>query len=411
MKWFEVILMFFPETGNNFIVSTDTGSGYHPGMNNKGLGYAHHGGGPYDPELSGYGIPTCFATMNTLRFANNADEALELQLSYTLAVPRAQGIWADVDGNGYVIELNHNEPHKYFRKSGDYNERDFLYATNNYLIWELGQFTPPHPERGINYVPQIGFISIGTLISGSDRTAQVWNLLHNYHGEIDLEFVEMMWRFPGTQPDYSTLEEADAAYVPTQGKGWNMHVGSQENAAVVMAKPDDGNNGVYYVSNGSLCRVSSPLAQRGHVYRIAPTYSFYQLKLASKPAAVVSAAKGRAQYELYYANLELRKLDYWDTPYVPLDEIFNRAAIEWRKGQFYRDLANVTVGDDAIYLYSKALRSFTKAQAYAKQVYNALVPPPEKPEDLCLREWLGDWGDWLIKPKEGWVEYFIPYEK
>lgn len=404
---FEVILMFFPKTGNNFVLSTDTGDGYHPGMNNKGLAYAHHGAGPYAGKIT-YGIPVCFATMNTLRFANDASQALKMQLSYTTITKRAMGIWADIHGNNNVIESNDPQA---FRKSGDYNEKDFLYATNTFLIQELGEYTLPHPQLGLNYVPQLGFIGIGSSINGCDRSAQLWNLLHNYHGEIDLEFLKMVWRFGGKLPDYPSLEEADAAYEPTQGAGWDVHVGAGDNSAVVMGKPDDGDKGLYYVSNGSLCRTSSPLGPRAHFYRIAPTYSFYQLQLADSPEAVVSAAKDRAQYELYNANLELRKLNYWDPPYVPLNKIFNRAAIEWRKGYEYRNLANVTKGVEAIYHYSKALRGFTGCQAFAKQVYNALVPPAEKPEDLGLKGWLGDWGEWLIKPREGWSKYYIPYKK
>ena len=131
--------------------------------------------------------------MNTLRFANDANKALNMQLSYTTITKRAMGIWADIHGNGYVVESN--DPPA-FRKSGDYNERDFLYASNPFLIWELGDYELPHPQRGLNYVSQIGFIGIGTSISGSDRSAELWNLLHNYHGEVDLEFIKMMWRFP-----------------------------------------------------------------------------------------------------------------------------------------------------------------------------------------------------------------------
>lgn len=407
MHPFEVILMFFPKTGNNFMLCTDSGAGYHPGMNNKGLVYAHHGSGPYGSKVT-YGIPVCFATMNTLRFANNANEALNMQLSYTTIAKRAMGIWADIHGNGYVIESN--DPPA-FRKSGDYNERDFLYASNPFLIWDLGDYELPHPQRGLNYVPQIGFIGIGTSISGSDRSAQLWNLLHNYHGEVDLEFIKMMWRFPGKPPAYPTLEEADAAYIFTQGTGWNIHVGTQDNSAVVMGKPDDGDKGLYYVSNGSLCRASSPFAPRRHAYRVAPIYSFYQLQLAASPGAVVSAARDRAQYDLYYANLKLSKLNYWDTPYAPLNEIFNRAAAEWRKGFEYQNLAGVTTGSEDINYYSKALRGFTSSQAFAKQVYNALVPPAARPENLGFREWLGDWGDWLIKPEEGWIKHYIPYKK
>jgi len=37
-------------------------------------------------------------------------------------------------------------------------------------------------------------------------------------------------------------------------------------------------------------------------------------------------------------------------------------------------------------------------QAYAKHVYNALVPPTTTPSDLGLRPWFGNWGKWAVDP-------------
>jgi hypothetical protein len=105
----------------------------------------------------------------------------------------------------------------------------------------------------------------------------------------------------------------------------------------------------------------------------------------------------QAQHDLHYANQELRKLTYWDTPYVPLDEIYNKAATEWFKGGYYQSLALKTTGNEYIYNLSKATRAFTRCQAFARQVYNALVPPATSPEDLGLRPWFGDWGEWATK--------------
>ena len=58
----------------------------------------------------------------------------------------------------------------------------------------------------------------------------------------------------------------------------------------------------------------------------------------------------RAQHDLHYANQELRKLTYWDFPYAPLDEIYNKAAVEWFKGGYYQSLARKTTGNEHIYL-------------------------------------------------------------
>jgi hypothetical protein len=137
-----------------------------------------------------------------------------------------------------------------------------------------------------------------------------------------------------------------------------------------------------------------PLTAGFHFYQIAATHTFYELQLAADPAKIASAAKKRAQYELYYGNRELRKLTYKDVPYAPLDAIFNRAAAEMQKGDFYFNLAENIHENTAIYRYAQAVRAFTKCQAYAKQVNESLIPQPNRPTDLGLREWSGDWGRW-----------------
>ena len=122
---------------------------------------------------------------------------------------------------------------------------------------------------------------------------------------------------------------------------------------------------------------------------MSPTYSFYELKLSQGLREMTEAAKDRAQYALYYANSELRKLSYSDVAYDPLDKVFDQAAIEWHKGQYYRSvvLSGRLQGHESVYKWGKAIRAFTRCQALAKKVYNA---PPTKPEDRGLRPW-GYW--------------------
>ena len=121
------------------------------------------------------------------------------------------------------------------------------------------------------------------------------------------------------------LEEASAAYCDTKGKGWDQKICNQLNAVVGIVLPDSGDEGLYYVCTGCAARVAYPLLPLpdGLSYTIAPTYSFYQLKLASSPEQVVTSARAQAQYDLYYTNLELRKLNYLNDGYAALDEIFN----------------------------------------------------------------------------------------
>jgi len=392
---FEVTIAGFPEEGNNFILSpfwpTEFAEfGGHPGMNNKGLAYVHHGATHWikcKPEAEWTdGLGEGIAIIHTLRFADNAKEAETMQLGYPSGNGFVGGFWLDIHGNGFIIECKENP--QVIRRAGDYGETDFLYATNNALCKELGH-CQKSPSKGTVYIPHGGWLGTGTTISSVPRNLEMWNMLHNYHGKVDLDFAKMMWRFVSQQPLYSTLEEADAVYYETQGEGWDQRICNLTNAAVCIMLPDNGDEGLYYVSDGCAARVAYPHAPQGHYYRITPTYSFYELKLASSPEELTEAAKNRAQYELYYANQELRKLNWSDVAYAPLDAIFNQAAIEWHKGQHYRDpvVMAKTKGNETIYIWGKAIRAFTRCQALAKQVHNALVPPATRPEDLDLRPW------------------------
>ncbi|MCL1809956.1 MAG: C45 family autoproteolytic acyltransferase/hydrolase [Clostridiales bacterium] len=392
----EHTLMLFPNEGNNYIVSPPTGGGPgHPGMNNKGVTYVHHGAGVLGNYKVGYGIPATFATMHTLRYAKNADEALELQISYTTTESSYQrgGLWADVSGKAFVLECK--DPLT-VRRPGDYGEKDFIFSTNNSMVPELKDFLKPSYGWELRYIEHGGWH--GYSESSVQRNLGMWNMLHNYNGKIDKAFAEMMWRFAAKPPAYPTLEEADKALYDTQGVGWDMKIASMENAMTGFGIPDNGNEGLYYASNGRVAQLTAPLGEGEHYYYPDMLYVFIELKLDENPQKVVEAARARAQYNLWDANLHMSNLGYADTAFVPLSEKFDRATKEWVRGNWYLDLAKGSSGNDAIYYYSRALRGFTSCQAYAKHVYNALVPTAKTPEDLGLDKWFGTWGEWAIDP-------------
>ena len=392
---FEITLAVFPEKGHNFFLSpfwpTEFGElGGHPGMNNKGLAYVHHGATHWikaKPESEWTdGVGEGIAVIHTLRFANNANEAKEMQLAYPSGNGFAGGFWADIDGNAFAIESR--EDPRAIRQAGDFGEADFLYATNNAISKELGHCQKPPPDGNV-YVPHGGWVGTGATISSISRNLELWNMLHWYHGRIDLDFVKMMWRFTGSPPAHRTLEEADLFYSRTKGEGWNSQICELFNSLVGIMIPDDGEEGLYYVANGCASRTAHPMFPRGHYYHVSPTHSFYELKLGSSPGDLVETTREKARYALYYSNRELRKLNYSDVAYAPLDEIFDQAAMEWHKGNYYRELSAMATAakEENIYKWGKAIRAFTRCQALARQVLNALTPPPTRPEDLGLRPW------------------------
>ncbi len=400
---FKDTIIAFPDKGNSFIhsptsIAGTASSGYRfsfwgfPCMNNKGLVYVHHGntGATLSKPKEGvtYGIPMGMQIAHTSRFADNAAEALEMLVAYprqyVMGITNGGGFWADTGGDAFVIE-NVESPFA-IRRAGYAGETDFLYATNNWFCKELagiglceGKVYTPHAGWADFRLADPVRRNLGK--DAVERNLGMWNLLHNYHGEVDLEFAKMAWRFPAQTP----------------GGEFEFRICNLNVAALGIAQPDDGDEGSYYISTGYPARVAYTSSPNVHSFRIAPTYSFYQLKLASSPDKVTTAAMFQATHDLHYANQELRKLTYWDPPYAPLDDIYNKAATEWFKGGYYQSLAQKSTGNEHIYNLSKATRAFTRCQALARQVYNALVPPATSPEDLGLRPWFGDWEQWATK--------------
>jgi len=176
--------------------------------------------------------------------------------------------------------------------------------------------------------------------------------------------------------------------------GWDSYIGNLANISISIVQPDNGDKGRYFVCTGPAGRQIEPLTESWHFYPIEPNYTFYELELAEGPAAVADASKKRAQYDMYYANRALRKLTYNDIAYAPLDEIYNQAATENQKGDYYLRIATLNDGNVSLSSYARAVRAFTRCQALANKVYESLVVPATTPTELGLQEWLGDWGEW-----------------
>jgi len=403
IRSFEYCVAMFPEKGNNFVFSTSTGCCWHVSMNNKGCAMFHHGTTGYygrylppEEQNYGYGVPNIMITIHTLRFAQSANDAQRIVLSLPSGDGRVGGAWADVNGTAFVIE-NRDNP-RAIRKPGDYGERDFIYSTNNLFSEELKDCYKPPPGQKVIFFPHVGYLGTEGSLGSIGRNFELWNLFHNYPGEVDINFAKMIWRFPGSPPPYATIDEAVEDYDRSQARLWNAHVSQTGNAMVGIMVPDDGDEGLYYVSQGCAVRGNdSPTYPGGVVIRIAPTYSFYQLKLDTNVRNVARAARTRAQYDLYNAYQELSKLSYEDVPYAPLNAILDQATTEWQKGEYYSRIAGRKQGNEDINCLAKSARSYFRAQALALQVYNSLVPSAKCPEDLGLREWFGAWGDWATR--------------
>jgi hypothetical protein len=405
---FNVTIVFFPEDGNAFIhspyyaVGPWISAGGHSGMNDKGLVYVHHGvtqTAQDQGKKPRYGIQSIIAIWHTLRHASSAEEAVKMTLSYETTGDFSGGgyygtggFWVDKERNAFVIERS-NEP-AIIRKPGDFGETDFMYATNTLLSKELGKKDQEYVEHG-------GWLKKGTPPCRDfsvSRNLFVYNLFKDYHGQIDLEFMKMVWRFRSNplpvkaHPD--VWEDKAMAHYKKSDCEWWTTLGHVTNAYVTITVPEDK---LYFVSQTYPAReptLSYPKSFHGARWLPYATRAFFRLKLGPNPAAVMRAARYQAEIDLFLAERELRKLNYNDPAYSPLDEIFNKAVIEWTKGDFWRGpdsigytLTKKPPEKEGIYYWAKSTRAFIKCQLLARKVFNALVPPAAKPSDLGLKPW------------------------
>jgi len=89
----------------------------------------------------------------------------------------------------------------------------------------------------------------------------------------------------------------------------------------------------------------------------------------------VNDARYETQYALYYAHKELRKLNYLDSKYAELDEVYNKASRAWYKGQYHVELVEcgeITQEVEKLQYLNRALNYFHEAKAYAKIVFESL---------------------------------------
>ena len=188
--FFAHTVMVFPESGNNFIASPYNMPGFgghpsHPGMNCKGLAHVHHGTGTFALDKWGYTLPRGMGNMHILRYASSAKEAADMHLGYPPAVNYKEGnFFADVTGDALIIESRNPAV---IRRSGYLGETDFLYHTNNSSSRQNGD-----PEEQ-DYIPHGGWLS--KVLKGREamdltawsvsRNLFMWNMLHNYQGDVD----------------------------------------------------------------------------------------------------------------------------------------------------------------------------------------------------------------------------------
>ncbi len=406
-----VSIIAFPKTGNNFIYTPFGATGDvpligncymfgHPGMNNKGLAYVHHGGGPklIEPmEFWGYGLRRAVSVLHILRFANNAKEAQQLEMSYPIGdigntdYACVGGFYAD---NNYAYAIESRKAPILIRETGLMGEKDFLYANNSSIhpnanqaawmskekdgwVWDKHggwypktfDFFQPF-KRG---KPEVRVIK-GLKFSYQNsccRNRYAFNMITRAFGHIDLNYIKLMYRNSGTIPEGS-WKKVSRNYFKT-GKWGKISIGHASNALVTVMKPDDGNEGLYQLCIGPAARGVTPMHPTHGSSIYYETNTFWEIKLASSPEKVAEYAKQKAQELITKAIEKLENVGNQNSQLTKLKEF---ALNEFNIGSKFEKIVEHSTGNDALYNWAKATRAFTRAQVRAKQIYNILIPPP-----------------------------------
>jgi hypothetical protein len=410
---YQITIIGFPDNGNNFIYSSFGATGEiaglgglwffgHPAMNDKGLVYVHHGGGPkfLEPRKEwGYGLRRAVSVIHNLRFCDKAKQAKKNEMSWPIGdvgwgdPATVGGFYAD-ENYAYVIE-GRKEP-KAIREAGMLGENDFLYANNSTAHpdaiksewmskdkdeWMWDEHEGWRPKKPVGMTKSLGlfFAYFSGRISASDllkkgmmfaytnsgkRNKYFFEMIHNDFGDIDVEFMKMLYRNGGTIPE-GKWNKIVKEYNKT-GKWGKVSTGHASNAMTVITKPSEG---IYCLCTGPAKRGLAPMMPTSAIPIYNETNAFWEVKLASSPRNVMEYTRKKAEENIRLSKQEIQNLEISDPAYKPLLELIEIAENEFRKGE--KSITEI----NSIYDFSKATRAYTRAQVRAMQVFNVLIPP------------------------------------
>ncbi len=352
-----VTYVAFPKEGYPFIATGAwPGELYrHPGMNNQGF-YTSGGYLPTPREIDkDFGLVPTLALRHLTQLYSSAAKAKQDASTWKYTGQRVHNwLLIDTDGVAYVSELT--AAVNSWRKPGDFGEKDWIAAMNAYII--------PSATK------TLGVAGPERVFQEDPRMIHAWIMLNKYAGKIDLEFAKMLYRH--TDVEKQTL-----------------YMGHGENDWITLSLPDKGDKGVRLIATGPIGKNKLSTFGGGIAPRLQMgTDSFFTLSLRSSPSAVVEASLRSAEDALRRAGavLKLTKIELNSNMavYLLLSDKFSKAQDELYRGRNYLADAQLANGDEMIFLYSKSLGAFTRAEAQFMEIRNLLKPPPTSPEDIGL---------------------------
>lgn len=409
---FQATIAAFPDTGYSFIYTPFSVTGFipnlgqyyfagHPGMNNQGLAYVHHGGGLHAIEPGdkrGYGLRRGASTFHNLRFANSAAQAFENELSWPIGdvgsiLGSVGGFYADKTG-GYVLEgrmgaEGSGDPIVRHHASDGNRAFDFLYANNNsihprsangFLAPEGGyQYNPVEgwfTEQPFSAYPSSNVSGIAAALStrsSQGRNCYMFESLKVRNGAIDLSEMVAVFRTGAPErvdADGVLLTHAQREIAWAGGAEWPSSTTHRLNAFTAVMAPDRGDQGLYLgcigPGNG---RALMHTPGHGYSYYDEPN-EFWQIRLAATPYEMARTAEDLAENLIGKAAdaISIGRIDLQPTAVEMLEEIMTRASSDLEKAKKELPTSN---GD--VTIIARALRASTRAQVRAQQILRELA--------------------------------------
>lgn len=415
---FQATVVAYPDTGHAYIYTPFSVIGFipqlgqyffagHPGMNDKGLAYVHHGGGLHGIEGEadrGYGLRRGASTFHNLRYASNTQEALAFELSCPIGdvgtiLGSVGGFYADAQG-AYVCEARPSSTvgkeaivrtHSFDTQGHKYT---FLYANNNALHpRSSGGFQPP--ESGYQYSPvegwfenaplhhlHLGPLRLSPLLStksSQGRNRYHFEALKAKAGRIDVAAMEEILRTSAPARCHAdgqpmSREEIERAWLG--GAPWPSSVCHRVNAFTSIMQPDNAGNGLYMGCIGPANR-RTLMHIPGHGYhRHDEVNEFWEIRLKDSPEALVRDAQASTQRLLVRAQAQ------WDAATAAHEgvadpahflEIMGKARDALNQGnERLEQLDAQAPRSTQLRTLSSALRRFTHCQCRAKQLETEL---------------------------------------
>lgn len=414
---FQVTIVAYPDTGNAFIYTPFSINGFipglgqyffagHPGMNDKGLAYVHHGGGLHGIEETsdrGYGLRRGASVFHNLRFADSTSTALENELSWPIGdvgtiLGSVGGFYAD-SRSAYVCEARPSNAigstpilrELSFDESGrSYN---FLYANNNSMHPRSSAgFSAPEQGYDFNVVEgwiqdkPVDLINLGekqispalSTKSSQGRNRYLFESMKAAYGSID---VDVMAKIYGTsaperyREDGQRMSHREREVAWLNGDFWPSSICHRVNAFSAVMRPDHGDQGLYMGCVGPANRRAIMHIPGHGYYYYDEANEFWEIRLRNTPDELLGTAKLRAMELLAEAEKQVESVPAakpGEGEGGLIAHLLDRAKSSLKEANDLYEGQSDRETDNMIRNLSRALRKYTTCQVRAKQVMTEL---------------------------------------